>query len=270
MKKLILIALAISFTGILANAKNKIPRDSLIVYYPFNGDFNDHSGNNYNGKANNGAVPWKIDTSLEAGLSNGRLNPDELAGQKITILDTRPYGYGVEYFDLTKHQPEINLMLAFKPDTKSTDNTYLPSYTLAVPHEHFSIDGIKIHPIPSLNRGMGYLVEVDGIKVFHSGFHASGNDSSQIEKYRKEIDFLKTYGPIDIAILPINGHYRVTYENYLYLLDQLTPKTVYLMGDPGVPEEEAKCVEALKARNVPVNYPDGGLAIGQRFHFIRE
>jgi hypothetical protein len=37
---------------ITMNAQNEIPRDGLIVYYPFNNDFNDKSGNNFNGKVN--------------------------------------------------------------------------------------------------------------------------------------------------------------------------------------------------------------------------
>ena len=47
---LLLIALIISFPGILANAQNKIQQDGLVAYYPFDNDFNDKSGNNYNGK----------------------------------------------------------------------------------------------------------------------------------------------------------------------------------------------------------------------------
>ena len=37
---------------ITVNARNKIPREGLIAYYPFNSDFNDKSGNNFNGKVN--------------------------------------------------------------------------------------------------------------------------------------------------------------------------------------------------------------------------
>jgi CubicO group peptidase (beta-lactamase class C family) len=45
------IVLIICFWGTLANAQNKkIPSSGLVAYYPFDGDFNDHSGNNFNGK----------------------------------------------------------------------------------------------------------------------------------------------------------------------------------------------------------------------------
>jgi hypothetical protein len=48
---LVTAVLLLSLT-ITMNAQNKIPRDGLIVYYPFNNDFNDKSGNNFNGKVN--------------------------------------------------------------------------------------------------------------------------------------------------------------------------------------------------------------------------
>jgi CubicO group peptidase (beta-lactamase class C family) len=44
------IVLIICFWGTFANAQNKIPGDGLVAYYPFDNDFNDKSGNNFNGK----------------------------------------------------------------------------------------------------------------------------------------------------------------------------------------------------------------------------
>jgi len=120
-------------------------------------------------------------------------------------------------------------------------------------------------------KGLGYLVETDGVKIFYSGLHACKNDSSQMIKYRKEIDYLKPHGPIDIAILPINGrHTSLEYEPYLYLIDNLSPKVIYLLSDELVNEEPKKCVKVLQARSVPVKYPEGGIAIGERFHYMCE
>jgi hypothetical protein len=120
-------------------------------------------------------------------------------------------------------------------------------------------------------EGLGYLVEADGVKIFHAGLHFSDNNSSNVAKFRKEIDFLKPLGPIDIAILPISGrHITIAYEPYLYLIDQLSPRALYLIGEELVTEEHRKCLEVLKTRNVPVEYPDGGIALGERFHYIRD
>jgi len=82
---------------------------------------------------------------------------------------------------------------------------------------------------------------------------------------------MRNHCPIDITILPIKGrHINVAYEPYLYLLDQLSPKAVYLIGDDLVTEEHRKCLKVLRERNIPVAYPEGGIAVGERFHFLRE
>jgi ankyrin repeat protein len=227
--------------------------------------------------------PSGIDESPEAGLANGLLNPRELAGQKITVLITRmPHpGSGPSVSELSKRLPSAEFVLSFKPAVENADNSGMPPYRLAGPNESLSVGDIKVHTIPAIRvpemyrifvggEGQGYLVEVDGVKVFHAGLHASRNDPTQMEQYRKQIDFLKPFGPIDIAILPIKGrHLNIAYEPYLYLLDQLSPKAIYLIGDDLATEEHKKCVEVLRARNVPVAYPEGGIAVGERFHYFK-
>ena len=131
-----------------------------------------------------------------------------------------------------------------------------------------------VHAVPAIGRGYGgavgtgYLVEADGIKIFHSGFHAPGYDASQIERYHRDIDSLKSFGPIDIVILTVSGHLEVNYEPYLYLLKQLSPKSIYLMGGDAATEEYPKCVSILQSCNIPVKYPQGGRTIGERFHYV--
>ena len=221
--------------------------------------------------------PSRIDESPEAGLANGHLNPNELAGQKIIVLTThRPGPYDPSISELAKAFPGADLVLNFKPAAGNAGNSDIPPYRLAAPNESFSIGGIQVHTIPAMLRvffeseGLGYLVDADGVKIFHPGLHVSGNGASQMVKYRKEIDFLKPFGPVDIAILPIKGrHISLAYEPYLYLLDQLSPKAVYLIGDDLVTDEHRKCVTVLQARNIPVAYPEGGIAMGERFHYRR-
>ena len=225
--------------------------------------------------------PSEIDESLEAGLANGYLNPKELSGQKITVLISYQSYQGrfgqPSISDLAKQLPGINFVLNFKPTIENTGNDNILSYKLTAPHESFSLNGIHVHTIPAMQQawfggeGLGYLVEADGVKIFHAGLHAPGNGTSDMEKYRKEIDFLKPFGPIDIVILPVSGrHIQFEYEPYLYLIDQLSPKTIYLIGDDLAAEEHRKCVEVIRSRNVKVEYPDGGIAVGQRFHFLRD
>jgi ankyrin repeat protein len=215
--------------------------------------------------------------SLEAGLANGCLNSNELAGQKITVLFGHETPSGSDISELAKRVPGASFVFSSNPGVGDEGNRDMPPHRLAVAHEKLSVGGIQVHTIPTASRlfgreGLGYLVEADGLKIFHAGLHFSNNSSSNVAKFREEIDFLKPFGPIDVAILPIKGRHLETlaYEPYLYLIDQLSPRAIYLIGEELVTEEPKRCLEVLKARTVPVFYPEGGIATGERFHFLRE
>lgn len=231
--------------------------------------------------------PQNNEESQELHLANGCLNPDELKGQEITVLITHFSLQDVS--QLSDIMPGANFVLSYKPDNiiqptngltinaDLTPKSKIPPYQLANPNESFSMgSGVQVHTTAAIDNEMlgnsvGYIVETDGLKIFYAGLQASDNDSLHIIKYHKDIDTLKSFAPIDIAILPIDGtHQDVAYEPYLYLIDQLSPKAIYLMGDKLVTKEHSKCVEVLKARNIPVAFPEGGLEIGERFHFYRD
>ena len=224
--------------------------------------------------------PSRIIESQETGLANGYLNPKELADQNITVLncyETPLSGSQPDIFKLKQAMPDANFILNVQTTDNDTGNSDVPSYHKASANESFSLDGIQVHTIPACQslfgriKVLGYLVEADGMKIFHAGLHAPYDWKSQKEQYEKEIGFLKPFGPIDIAILPISGrHITIDYEAYLHLIDQLSPKAIYLIGEELNTEEHLKCIEVLKKRDVPVYYPDGAIAIGQRFHYLRK
>ncbi len=218
-----------------------------------------------------GYNPKLINPTLESGLANGQYNVDELAGQKITIfingLPGSKRGWS-NIYKLANLLPQIEWIFLLQPSDSITEKVELSSYHLIDPKQNLSKGDIKVYTIAAMNEGnMAYLVEVDGIKVFDGADHVCSNESSEVEKYHKEIDLLKPYGPIDISILRVRGHFSNSYEPYLYLLDQLIPKTVYLLGGAGTPDEYRKCDEFFRGRNIPVKYPEGRIG-GDRFHYL--
>jgi ankyrin repeat protein len=216
--------------------------------------------------------PLEIGADSEASLANGYFNPEELKGQNTTVLISHLPGFiAGQYLNA---MPNVDFILNNKPISNDENNVDISSYYLAVSNDSFTHKGLIVHTIKAMKTGLfgdksiGYLVETDGLKIFYAGFHACKNDSSQMVIYQKEIDYLKPYGPIDIVILPINGrHIRLEYEPYLYLIDALSPKTIYLMSDEFVNEEPKKCVKVLQSKGIPVKYPEGGIAYGERFHY---
>jgi len=214
----------------------------------------------------------KIGESSESGLANGFLNADELKDQKITIFLRHRGNWkmdGKRFTELAKLTSNVKMVSSIKPDFSMIAASEIPAYHLALPNESFTVNGLKAHPIPALASGMGYLVEVDGLKIFHAGLHISDNEPEHIEKFRKEIDFLKAYGPVDIVMLTTHSHSNnvgTGYEQYLYLLDKLAPKAIYLWG-ANVPEQYVQCTEFIKVRNIPILYPEIKQANGERFHY---
>jgi ankyrin repeat protein len=215
-----------------------------------------------------------MDESLEASLANGHLNPNELAGQKIIVFSPYPSGEPFKSWtiEFAKRMPKVDW--AFITTNSNEDSLNIPSYRLVGPNESLSIEeGVQVHTIPGVYGGaqlMAYLVEADGVKVFFGGNHVCTNEAKVVEKYHKEIDFLKPFGPADIAILRVRGHFPNDYEPYLYLLDQLSPKAVYLMGGNGVNfDEYAKCTKILQTSNIYVRHPEGRIE-GDRFHYLRD
>jgi ankyrin repeat protein len=211
--------------------------------------------------------PPGIDESSEAGLANGRLNPKELEGQNIIVFITKPSWERFEpaVFDLVNRVKSVDIVMAYKPEGRAGGHT-IPPYRLAEPGQTLSIGGVTVHPIRATLGGAAYLVEADGLKVFHAGYHVR-NTPAQDEGYRREIDSLGTAAPIDIALLPTAGHTiePYTYEAYLYLLNRLAPRAVYLMHGGYGRENYWECATILQSAGAHVEFPENE---GDRFHFV--
>lgn len=166
-----------------------------------------------------------------------RLSPPPFAPEQATgvgaILCTHEH---IDHFDAES----LPGLAAASPDAKVVVPTplvprvealgILPDRVIgAQPDESFELDGVTIHPVPArhgvdvadaytfgrelsdgLYRYLGYVVEADGLRVYHAG------DTLADEELQ---DRLARLAP-DVALLPINGrdHYRET-ENLVGNLD---------------------------------------------------
>ena len=104
--------------------------------------------------------------------------------------------------------------------------------TIGMNYGPTEVGGVKIVQVPawhsssdgkySIGNACGYIIEIDGTKIYHAGDTFVFSDMAL---------FNELYGPIDLALLPIGGHFT--------------------MG----PKEAAKAVELLKPRKVvPMHY----------------
>jgi len=175
----------------------------------------------------------------EESLSNGFINTNEFKNKKVYVFATHDHG---DHYDTTilawqKDIKNIQYIYGFKPEDSwiHKDKGYHgPSFTYIEDNKSRTIDDIKITTIKSDDTGQGFLIELNGMKVFHPGDHALFNEETKAI-YKKEIDFIaeKTKS-VDIAFLPVTGcpsrwQKEKIVEGFFYVVDKLNPQKVFPM-----------------------------------------
>ncbi|HSG28931.1 MAG TPA: ankyrin repeat domain-containing protein [Candidatus Krumholzibacterium sp.] len=158
-------------------------------------------------------------------LCNGTIDPAELAGCKVTVFASHQHGdhYWPGIFEWGEQVEDITYFLGHQPrDT-------VPEFTFMPPRMVEQFGDIKLTTISSTDSGVGMLIEVDGVTIFHGGDHANGR-LGLMDEFTDEIDFLAENCPRpDICIMGIRGCSLGTppqvKEGVVYALGKLKPKT---------------------------------------------
>ncbi len=133
-------------------------------------------------------------------LLNGRIRPDELGDKKIIVFASHEHGdhYDTTIWGWRKANPAIRYVMGFRPATSE-------KYDYVAPHGETTIEGVRIHAIRSTDSGAGFLVEADGIVVYHPGDHV--NKTKDLgPKFKDEVDYLAGLTKkVDIAFCPVSG-----------------------------------------------------------------
>ncbi len=159
-------------------------------------------------------------------LANGRIDPQEIKDFDVTVFSSHGHG---DHYDTTIFQwrdaiPNISYVLGHRP-------TGVPEYQYVAPRTDQMVDGMRVRTIRATDSGVGFLVEVDGLVIFHAGDHANGQAGLNAS-YTDEIDYLASLGlPIDLAFLPISGCSLGTPESVqegnIYTLRKLSPTVFF-------------------------------------------
>jgi len=133
-------------------------------------------------------------------LANGHIDPEELEGLDVYVFVSHEHG---DHFDPTifwwhRVHEKVTYVLGWEPPKA-------PEYVYTAPRTTNKIGGMTVTAIDANDAGVGFLVEVDGLKLYHAGDHAGWADG-QREGYTREIDFLaEKVNAVDIAFLNITG-----------------------------------------------------------------
>lgn len=139
-------------------------------------------------------------TPDEPGLCNGYLAPAELAGLNVLAFVSHSHRdhYDPAIWSLRDKLPGIRYVLGFRPPESQECEVMEPRQTR-------TIDGVTITTTRANDEGVGFLVSVDGVVLFHAGDHANRNEAVT-EDFSAEIEFVAARTPrIDLCFLPVSG-----------------------------------------------------------------
>ena len=165
-------------------------------------------------------------------LANGHINPSEITDQRVFVFVTHAHAdhYSPTILDWQKSINNIIYIFGWQAGTK-------PNYVCMEPRKRKQIDDVEILTISSTDAGVGFLVKVDGLVIFHAGDHAHWG--GPIEPFVKEIDYLAESGQeCDIAFLAVaNGmgerRESIT-QGIFYAIKKLQPKVMFPMHAGGM------------------------------------
>jgi L-ascorbate metabolism protein UlaG (beta-lactamase superfamily) len=136
----------------------------------------------------------------EPALCNGYIDPAEIAGMNVTVFASHEHGdhFTPEVFEWASEVKNIRYVMG------CTAETEVP-YELIEPRQVKDYDGVIVRTIESNDSGVGFLVDVDGVTIYHAGDHANRQRDFS-GPYCQEIDWLTETGARpDIALMPVSG-----------------------------------------------------------------
>ena len=135
----------------------------------------------------------------------------------VFVSHSHPDHYDKKIFDLRKYGKVKYILSDDVKAGNGDDIIYLK------PDNEYTVDGVTVKTLKSTDEGCAFLVNIDGITVYHAGdlnwWHWNGESEEynrQMGKdYCAETDKLKGI-PIDIAFIPLDGRLE---DKYLLGMD---------------------------------------------------
>ncbi len=199
-------------------------------------------------------------------LSNGRINPDELKGKKVVVFASHEHGdhYDTTIWNWGTENSGIRYVMGFKPDVGHP-------YDYADPHSELTFEGVTINPIRSTDSGEGFLVETDGIVIYHPGDHIN-KESGLAPDFKEEIDYLAGLNKsVDIAFFPVNGcgfpDAGIVKTGNIYSIETLNPRLCVAMH---ASDHECRAFNAAIESKFPGKQTASGTFPGDSFIYLKE
>jgi L-ascorbate metabolism protein UlaG (beta-lactamase superfamily) len=161
-------------------------------------------------------------------LSNGFIDPMEIKNEKLFVFISHRHQ---DHFDrVILNWREVIENINYFAGWNARSNGFIP----IPPHSSVETDAIKISTLTSTDEGVGFLVKIDGLTIFHAGDHANWDDNTPGVSYHDEIDYIsKDLRGIDIAFIPVTKFSGIRpkcmTEGALYAAEKLNPRVIFPM-----------------------------------------
>jgi L-ascorbate metabolism protein UlaG (beta-lactamase superfamily) len=119
--------------------------------------------------------------AADKSLSNGFINPAEIKGENVFVFVSHKHP---DHYDNVIHTWKTsinNITYIAGWNSRGTDFVGIP------PHSYTSIKDLKISTLKSTDEGSGFLVDVDGLTIFHAGDHANWPDMTHMSHTLKKL-----------------------------------------------------------------------------------
>ncbi|HEY3119212.1 MAG TPA: MBL fold metallo-hydrolase [Vicinamibacteria bacterium] len=126
-------------------------------------------------------------------------DPREFGDRRVLVFVTHSHSdhYSPEVFEWARQRPDIQYVLGWPVEARG-----VKARTMR-PHEDASFDGLRVRTTASTDEGVGFLVTVNGLSIYHAGDHALWSDDLA-RAFKAEIRWLQALNvPIDLAFFPI-------------------------------------------------------------------
>ena len=174
-------------------------------------------------------------TPTEPSLSNGYINPSEIASDNVTVFVTHEHRdhFDSTIFGWTGQIPKLQYVFGFHPDSLQEDQRqgYAGQpYEYVGPGMTKTIDGMQVMAVRSNDAGVGFVIKVDGLTIYHAGDLAGWLPDQKVG-FTSQIDSIDAaFGEVDIALVNVTGcHHQDTLalaEGTEYTITKLQPKLV--------------------------------------------
>lgn len=162
------------------------------------------------------------------GLENGYIDPYEIKDENVFVFVSHKHQ---DHFD-----KKIKDWQDIIPDITYISGWYSKgSVFIGVPpHTDACVNNVSISTLKSTDEGSGFLINVDGLNIFHGGDHANWEDNEPGVSYYDEIDYIaEKCSNVDIAFIPVvtfSGTIpKCLTEGAIYALEKLNPNAAFPM-----------------------------------------